>query len=139
MPFASHVALADSFVIKIFTRVGGIAMAQRSSPIGKHHCTHTHLLIPTFFLTLPPSVREEMFGINLFGLTNSPICVLYFVEFKRTVKLWPSLLRPGLTMPTVQVTVHPIRQEAITWIFKEFEAVRRLLGSLKSLKPLRWI
>ena len=107
MPFTSYATLADSFVIKFVTRVGDIAMAQRSSPIGKHHCTHTQLLIPTFFLTLPPSVREEMFGINLFGPTNSPICVFVFCRIQADCQALALFLRPDLTMPTVQVTVHP--------------------------------
>ena len=44
-------------------------------------CTHA-IADSNFFLTLPPSVREEMFGINLFGLTNSPICVFVFCRIQ---------------------------------------------------------
>ena len=72
------------------------------------HLAFTQYVIPTYFLTLPYSVQEEMFGItllcNLFMLDKLLVCRrsshgLSFTLFCLLV-FWPA-------MPTVHVTVRP--------------------------------
>ena len=72
------------------------------------HLAFTQYVIPTYFLTLPNSVQEEMFGITLlcnhFMLDSLLVCRrsshgLSFTLF--------CLLVFGPAMPTVHVTVHP--------------------------------
>ena len=72
------------------------------------HRASTQYVVPTYFLTLPNSVQEEMFGITLpcnhFMLDSLLVCRrsshgLSFTLFCLLV------FRP--TMPTVHVTVHP--------------------------------
>ena len=65
-------------------------------------------VIPTYFLTLPNSVREEMFGITL-------LCDLFMLDSLLVCRrsshgLSLALFRflvLGPAMPTVHVTVHP--------------------------------
>ena len=65
-------------------------------------------VIPTYFLTLPNSVWEEMFGITL-------LCNLYMLDSQRVCRRSSHGLSLALScflvsrpaMPTVHVTVHP--------------------------------
>ena len=65
-------------------------------------------VIPTYFLTLPNSVWEKMFGITL-------LCNLYMVDSQRVCRRSSHGLSLALScflvsrpaMPTVHVTVHP--------------------------------
>ena len=65
-------------------------------------------VIPTYFLTLPNSVREEMFGItllcNLFMLDSLLVCRRSSHGLSLALSCF-LVSRPA--MPTVHVTVHP--------------------------------
>ena len=65
-------------------------------------------VIPTYFLTLPNSVREEMFGITLLRHLFMLDLLLVFCRSSHGLSsALPCFLVLGPTMPTVHVTVHP--------------------------------
>ena len=109
--------LQHSIVIKFLAKVVSHSYIITHIHIYIYICIHVVFLcqfafsqyvIPTYFLTLPNSVREEMFGITL-------LCDLFMLDSllvcRRSSHGLPlalfCFLVLGPAMPTVHVTVHP--------------------------------
>ena len=91
------------------TSLYGVFMCFRTLAVRKFgflcHRAFTKCVIPTYFLTLPNSVWEEMFGITL--LCNLFMVDLLFVFCRSSQGLssaLPCILALGLTMPTVHLS-----------------------------------